>query len=60
MRMFEECPYITPCGFCSRQGKECDHNRKKPRAPRVDLNKQLGLLEEAKATAFFGEAKEDK
>lgn len=24
MRLGEECPYITPCGFCSRQGKPCD------------------------------------
>lgn len=27
MRIGEECPYITPCGFCSRQGKPCE---KKP------------------------------
>ena len=27
MRMGEECPYITPCGFCSRQGKPCDYKR---------------------------------
>lgn len=35
MRMFEECPYITPCGFCSRQGKPCDYNRKKPTIPTI-------------------------
>ena len=38
MRLGEECPYITPCGFCSRQGKPCE---KKPRyrvnLPAVDL-----------------------
>ena len=33
MRLGEECPYITPCGFCSRQGKPCE---KKP-IYRVDL-----------------------
>lgn len=33
MRIGEECPYITPCGFCSRQDKPCE---KKPRY-RVDL-----------------------
>jgi len=33
MRLGEECPYITPCGFCSRQGKPCE---KKP-SYRVDL-----------------------
>lgn len=33
MRLGEECPYITPCGFCSRQGKPCE---KKPRY-RIDL-----------------------
>ena len=31
MRIGEQCPYITPCGFCSRLGKECDRNRKKPK-----------------------------
>lgn len=38
MRLGEECPYITPCGFCSRQGKPCE---KKPmyriNLPAVDL-----------------------
>lgn len=40
MRLGEECPYITPCGFCSRQEKPCE---KKPRyrvdLPAVDLTK---------------------
>ena len=31
MRIGEECPYITPCGYCGRLGKECDRNRKKPK-----------------------------
>lgn len=34
MRLGEECPYITPCGWCSRQEKPCE---KKPRY-RVDLS----------------------
>lgn len=29
MRIGEQCPYITPCGFCSRLEKKCDRNRKK-------------------------------
>lgn len=29
MRLGEECPYITPCGWCSRQGKSCDKSMKK-------------------------------
>lgn len=29
MRLGEECPYITPCGWCSRQGKPCDKSMKK-------------------------------
>ena len=33
MRLGEECPYITPCGFCSRQGKPCEKGTRK----RVDL-----------------------
>lgn len=24
MRFYEECPYITPCGYCSRQNKPCE------------------------------------
>lgn len=34
MRLGEECPYITPCGFCSRQGKQCES---KPRQMRIDF-----------------------
>lgn len=34
MRLGEECPYITPCGWCSRQEKPCE---KKP-IYRVDLS----------------------
>lgn len=29
MRLMEECPYITPCGWCSRQGKPCEVKEKK-------------------------------
>ena len=29
MRLFEECPYITPCGWCSRQNKPCEIEEKK-------------------------------
>lgn len=43
MRWGEECPYITPCGWCSRQGKPCEkravENRKRygiPAAPPDD------------------------
>jgi len=24
MRLGEECPYITPCGWCSRKEAPCD------------------------------------
>lgn len=34
MRLGEECPYITPCGWCSRQEKPCE---KKPRQMRIDF-----------------------
>ena len=33
MRLGEECPYITPCGWCSRQEEPC---KNKPRY-RIDL-----------------------
>ena len=23
MRLMEECPYITPCGWCSRKNEPC-------------------------------------
>lgn len=29
MRLGEECPYITPCGWCSRQGKPCEAKHRK-------------------------------
>lgn len=59
MRIFEECPYITPCGFCSRQYKQCTNNKRKPFSPRVDLNKQIDLQKEAIAIAFCGEEKQE-
>lgn len=27
MRLGEECPFITPCGFCSRQLKPCEKKK---------------------------------
>jgi hypothetical protein len=59
MRMFEECPYITPCGFCSRKGEQCTHDKRKPSMPRVDLHKQITMLEETKEKAFFGEERQE-
>lgn len=29
MRIAEECPYITPCGWCSRQNMPCEVKLKK-------------------------------
>jgi hypothetical protein len=29
MRLWEECPYITPCGWCSRQNKPCERQKRK-------------------------------
>ena len=35
MRFGEECPYITPRGWCSRKNTPCDNNpRKEVRLPR--------------------------
>lgn len=35
MRLGEECPYITPCGWCSRKNIQCDNRpRKEVRLPR--------------------------
>lgn len=31
MRLGEECPYITPCGWCSRQNKPCEALERKKR-----------------------------
>nr|DAI71287.1 MAG TPA: mbt domain-containing protein 1 [Caudoviricetes sp.]DAM48156.1 MAG TPA: MBT domain-containing protein [Caudoviricetes sp.]DAQ42564.1 MAG TPA: MBT domain-containing protein [Caudoviricetes sp.]DAZ35658.1 MAG TPA: MBT domain-containing protein 1 [Caudoviricetes sp.] len=28
MRLGEECPYITPCGWCSRLCKPCEEKEK--------------------------------
>lgn len=27
MRLGEECPYITPCGWCSRKETPCDSGK---------------------------------
>lgn len=38
MRLGEECPYITPCGWCSRQEKPCEKKqRHRIDLPAVDL-----------------------
>jgi len=42
MRWGEECPYITPCGWCSRQGKPCE---KRPQKPRVDAGAEVNESE---------------
>ena len=45
MRLGEECPYITPCGWCSRQEKPCE---KKPsyrvNLPAVDMTPAVEAL----------------
>lgn len=38
MRFLEQCPYITPCGYCSRLGKECKESRKKPKPNEMQKN----------------------
>lgn len=38
MRFLEQCPYITPCGYCSRLGKECEGSRKKPKPNEMQKN----------------------
>ena len=38
MRLFEECPYVTPCGWCSRQNKPCE-DREKRQKKGVIINK---------------------
>lgn len=29
MRFGEECPYITPCGWCSRKNQKCDMRKRR-------------------------------
>ena len=55
MRIGEECPYITPCGFCSRQGKPCE---KRPRY-RVDLP-AVDMTPAVEAFKKMGEALKQK
>lgn len=38
MRIGEECPYITPCGFCSRQLKPCEKKGKLERVIVPDIS----------------------
>lgn len=60
MRFLEQCPYITPCGYCSRLGKECEESRKKPknlknsdlRNVRVNMERTVVII-----FAFQGDAK---
>lgn len=61
MRLGEECPYITPCGWCSRQGKPCEKRPAKP--VRVHLNGMEkdgadSIMEEMKKVILAAEEKE--
>lgn len=39
MRFGEECPYITPCGWCSRKNAPCDNkSNKKAKLPKSGAN----------------------
>lgn len=44
MRLMEECPYVTPCGYCSRQQKPCD--KKKQAMPMAALSERTGKAKE--------------
>lgn len=45
MRLFEECPYITPCGWCSRKSKPCEIEEKKKRKYiGVEAEKKEGVV----------------
>ncbi|MCR2047826.1 hypothetical protein NSB25_11080 [Acetatifactor muris] len=35
MRLGEECPYITPCGWCSRKDVPCDSGKYKKPMPGI-------------------------
>ena len=41
MRLMEECPYITPCGWCSRQDKPCEIKEKKHKNKQEIYNDNL-------------------
>ena len=38
MRLGEECPYITPCGWCSRKEKPCEKENKNKKSVSVKSN----------------------
>lgn len=44
MRFMEECPYITPCGYCSRTQKMCD--KKKQAMPMAAMAERTGKARE--------------
>ena len=51
MRIGEECPYITPCGWCSRQEKPCEkRNRRKRNEPIPEMTE-----EQARALGYITE-----
>lgn len=42
MRLSEECPYITPCGWCSRENKPCEDRERKKKAIQSKTEKRGG------------------
>jgi len=49
----ELCPYVTPCGWCSRQNKPCEHQ--KPQKSIGDLVAESNMKRLAKENDHDGE-----
>lgn len=46
MRLGEECPYITPCGWCSRLCKPCEEKEKqKARKKHGKINRKESIMD---------------
>jgi hypothetical protein len=46
MRLGEECPYITPCGWCSRLCKPCEEKEKqKARKQHGKINRKESIMD---------------
>ncbi len=46
MRLGEECPYITPCGWCSRLCKPCEEKEKqKERKQHGKINRKESIMD---------------
>ena len=59
MRILEECPYITPCGWCTRKLIECEAKKPKKKISLHEFQAMKDSIPSAEEI-FFGKKECDQ